>query len=59
MTTAKEVFRLFAVVKTYLHSTTGEFRLNRLAMLNINRDCEISTHIVLDEQSKAPRGNQY
>jgi len=42
-------------LKTYLRNTTGESRLNGLAMLNIHRDIEISTDAVLDELSKLSR----
>lgn len=46
MTTAtpKRTFSIIHHFKTYLRNTTGESPLNELAMLNIHRDIEISTH---------------
>lgn len=55
--TPKRTFSTLRRLKTYLRNTTGESRLNGLAMLNIHRDIEISTDVMLDELSKASRIN--
>ncbi|KAL4135146.1 hypothetical protein QTP88_006789 [Uroleucon formosanum] len=48
-TTIERTFSTLCRLKTYLRNTTGESRLNGLAMLNIHRDIEISTDAVLDK----------
>lgn len=42
-------------LKTYLRNTTGQHRLNGLAMLNIHREISISPDEVSDELAKSPR----
>lgn len=57
--TSERSFSSLRRLKTYLRNTTGQQRLNGLAMLNIHREISISADEVLDELAKSPRRLQF
>lgn len=53
--TSERSFSSLRRLKTYLRNTTGQQRLNGLAMLNTHRELDINAAEVLDELAKTPR----
>nr|CAH7732180.1 unnamed protein product [Callosobruchus chinensis] len=53
--TNERSFSTLRRLKTYLRNTTGEERLNGLALLNIHRDIPVSPEEVLEDFSKQAR----
>ncbi|XP_045478380.1 uncharacterized protein LOC123683377 [Harmonia axyridis] len=53
--TSERSFSYLRRLKTYLRNTTGQQRLNGLAMLNTHRELDINAAEVLDELAKTPR----
>jgi len=54
--TSERSFPTLRRVKTYLHSTMGSHRLNGLALLNIHREVQIDTALIVDKLAQKPRG---
>jgi hypothetical protein len=53
--TNERSFSTLRRLKTYLRSTTGETRLNGLALLNVHREVGVTPDEILDEMARVPR----
>ncbi|KAF0747581.1 zinc finger MYM-type protein 1-like [Aphis craccivora] len=51
--TGERSFSTLRCIKTYLRNTTGQNRLNSLALLNIHRDIEVDSNDIINEMSKS------
>ena len=51
--TGERSFSTLRHIKTYLRNTTGQNRLNSLALLNIHRDIEVDPNDIINEMSKS------
>jgi len=53
--TSERSFSCLRRLKTYLRNKTGEERLNRLMLLNLYRDVEVTCEEIIDIMAKVPR----
>jgi len=53
--TSERSFSTLKRLKTYLRNTTGQSRLNGLALMNIHRDIPLSINQIIDEFSVQAR----
>jgi len=53
--TGERSFSCFRRLKNYLRNTTGEMRLNGLAVLNLHQDIYVDPLMIIDELAKTSK----